>query len=60
MFFFQIHLLEETSELKLSLKYSDGETWCENIVVPELKLLANSADPGTFSDKIFSLFIKQY
>ena len=41
---FQIHLLEDTSELKISLKYSDGETWCENIVVPELKLLQNSAD----------------
>ena len=30
--------------MKISLKYSDGDTWCENIVVPELKLLQNSAD----------------
>ena len=40
--FFQIHLLEDTSTLKFSLKHQDG-TWCENIIVPELRLLANSS-----------------
>ena len=36
----QIHLLEDTSTLKFTLKHQDG-TWCENIIVPELRLLAN-------------------
>lgn len=40
--YFQIHLLEDTSTLKFSLKHQDG-TWCENIIVPELRLLANSS-----------------
>ena len=40
----KIHLLEDSSELKIHLNYGNGETWCENIVVPELKLLANSAE----------------
>ena len=42
-FSIQIHLLEDSSELKISL--SDGDdVWCENIVVPELKLLENTDD----------------
>ncbi|TRY79590.1 hypothetical protein TCAL_11730 [Tigriopus californicus] len=35
---FKIHLMEDTSTLKLTLKHEDG-TWCEDIVMPELKLL---------------------
>ena len=31
-------MLEETSTLKISLNHEDG-TWCEEVVVPELKLL---------------------
>ena len=38
---FQIHLLEDTSTLKFTLKHQDG-TWCENIIVPELRLLGNT------------------
>ena len=35
-----MYLLEDTSEIKLSLNHDDG-LWCENIGVPELKLLPN-------------------
>ena len=42
-FFFQIHLLEESSTLKISLDHQDG-VWCENIVVPELRLLRNATE----------------
>jgi len=38
---FEIHLLEDTSTLKFTLKHQDG-TWCENIIVPELRLLGNT------------------
>ena len=41
MSLFQIHLLEATSELKLTLNHDDG-VWCENIVVPELTLLKDT------------------
>ena len=43
VFFFQIHLLEESSTLKISLDHQDG-VWCENIVVPELRLLRNATE----------------
>ena len=36
-----MHLIEETSTLKFSLKHYDG-IWCENIMVPELRLLGNA------------------
>lgn len=36
--FLQIHLLEDTSALKITLKHEDG-TWCDEVVVPEMKLL---------------------
>ena len=38
----QVYLLEDTSEIKLSLNHDDG-LWCENIHVPELKLLPNQS-----------------
>ena len=37
-----MYLLEDTSEIKLSLNHDDG-LWCENIHVPELKLLPNQS-----------------
>ena len=40
---FQIHLLEESSTLKISLDHQDG-VWCENIVVPEMRLLRNATE----------------
>jgi len=40
---FKIHLLEESSTLKISLDHQDG-VWCENIVVPELRLLRNATE----------------
>ena len=43
VFCFQIHLLEESSTLKISLDHQDG-VWCENIVVPELRLLRNATE----------------
>ena len=43
VFVFQIHLLEESSTLKISLDHQDG-VWCENIVVPELRLLRNATE----------------
>jgi hypothetical protein len=36
-------LLEATSTLKITLNHQDG-VWCENIIVPELKLLANAVE----------------
>ena len=36
-------MLEESSELKITLSRPDG-VWCENIIVPELKLLGNAPD----------------
>ncbi len=39
----QIHLLEETSTLKLTLTHDDG-VWCEEIIVPELKLLRHEGE----------------
>ena len=39
---YQVYLLEDTSEIKLSLNHDDG-LWCENIHVPELKLLPNQS-----------------
>ena len=38
-----MHLLEDTSTLKLTLEHQDG-IWCENIVVPELRLLGNTTE----------------
>ena len=39
----QIHLLEDTSTLKISLTHDAG-VWCEEIVVPELKLLRDDTE----------------
>lgn len=39
----QIHLLEETSTLKITLNHQDG-IFCENIVVPEMRLLRNATE----------------
>ena len=36
-------MLEDTSTLKLTLNHQDG-IWCENIVVPELRLLGNMTE----------------
>lgn len=36
---FKIHLLEDTNTLKLTLNHAEG-TWCEEIVIPEIKLLS--------------------
>ena len=42
----QVYLLEDTSEIKLSLNHDDG-LWCENIHVPELKLLPNQSSSSS-------------
>ncbi len=40
---FKVHLLEDTSTLKLTLTHDDG-VWCEEIVLPELKLLRHEGE----------------
>lgn len=40
---FKVHLLEDSSTLKLTLTHDDG-VWCEEIVVPELKLLQHEGE----------------
>ncbi len=38
-----MHLLEETSTLKITLTHDDG-VWCEEIIVPEMRLLEHEGE----------------